>query len=67
MNSIGNLFSAEIVNIHKNIDLLDSLRKDGYSRVKINGEVRDLSEDIILEKNKKDKEFHAEFSQISIF
>ena len=36
------------------IDLLDSLRKDGYSRVKINGEVKDLSEDIVLEKNKKD-------------
>ena len=36
------------------IDLLDKLRKDGYSRVKINSEVRDLSEDIILEKNKKD-------------
>ena len=36
------------------IDLLDKLRKDGYSRVKINGEVKDLSEDIILEKNKKD-------------
>ena len=36
------------------IDLLDRLRKDGYSRVKINGEVKDLSEDIILEKNKKD-------------
>ena len=36
------------------IDLLDKLRKDGYSRVKINGEVKDLSEDIVLEKNKKD-------------
>ena len=36
------------------VDLLDSLRKDGYSRVKINGEVRDLSEDIVLDKNKKD-------------
>ena len=36
------------------IDLLDSLRKDGYSRVKINDEIKDLSEDIILEKNKKD-------------
>ena len=37
---------------HTNI--LDTLRKDGYSRVKINGEVKDLSEDITLEKNKKD-------------
>ena len=35
-------------------DLFDELRKDGYSRVKINGEVKDLSEDIVLEKNKKD-------------
>ena len=35
-------------------DLLDSLRKEGYSRVKINGEVKDLSEEITLEKNKKD-------------
>ena len=36
-------------------DLLDSLRKDGYVRVRINGEMYDLSEDINLEKNKKDK------------
>ena len=35
-------------------DLLDELRQKGYSRVRINGEVRDLSEDIVLEKNKKD-------------
>ena len=35
-------------------DILDDLRKKGYSRVRINGEVRDLSEDIQLEKNKKD-------------
>ena len=34
-------------------ELLDSLRKDGYARVNIDGEVRDLSEDIVLEKNKK--------------
>ena len=34
-------------------DLLDSLRRDGYVRVKIDGEVRDLSEEIILDKNKK--------------
>ena len=36
------------------VDLLDDLRKKGYSRVRINGTVRDLSEDIKLEKNKKD-------------
>ena len=34
--------------------LLEELRKKGYSRVRINGEVKDLSEDIQLEKNKKD-------------
>ena len=34
-------------------DLLDNLRKDGYVRVKIDGEVKDLSEDIVLDKNKK--------------
>ena len=34
-------------------DLLDSLRKDGYIRVKIDNELHDLSEDIELEKNKK--------------
>ena len=34
--------------------LLDDLRKKGYSRVRINGEVKDLFEDIQLEKNKKD-------------
>jgi excinuclease ABC subunit A len=32
---------------------LKGLRKDGYVRVKINGEVKDLSEEIILDKNKK--------------
>ena len=35
-------------------DLLESLRKDGYVRVRINGETTDLSEDINLDKNKKD-------------
>ena len=35
-------------------DLLDSLRKQGYSRVRINGEVKDLYDDIELEKNIKD-------------
>ena len=34
-------------------DLFYNLRKDGYVRVKIDGEVKDLSEDIDLEKNKK--------------
>ena len=34
-------------------DLLGNLRKDGYVRVKIDGELKDLSEEIILEKNKK--------------
>ena len=36
-------------------DLLDSLRKEGFVRVRINGEIIDLSEDIELEKNLKDK------------
>ena len=36
-------------------DLLDNLRKEGYIRVRINGEMLDLSEEITLEKNKKDK------------
>ena len=35
-------------------ELLDDLRKDGYIRVRINGETIDLSEEINLEKNKKD-------------
>lgn len=34
-------------------DLLDDLRKEGYVRVRINGEIYDLSEDITLEKTKK--------------
>ena len=34
-------------------DLLDDLRKDGYVRVRVDGEIKDLSEDIILDKNKK--------------
>lgn len=36
------------------VQLLEDLRQKGYSRVRVNGEVRDLSEDIKLEKNKKD-------------
>ena len=35
-------------------DLLDRLRKEGYIRVRINGEMTDLSEEINLDKNKKD-------------
>ena len=34
-------------------DLLEDLRKDGYIRVKIDGEIHDLTEEINLEKNKK--------------
>ena len=36
-------------------DLLDNLRKDGYVRVRINNEMFDLSEDITLDKNIKDR------------
>lgn len=36
------------------IDVFDNLRKEGYARVRVNGEIYDLSEDIKLEKNKKD-------------
>ena len=36
-------------------DLLEKLRKEGYVRVRVNGEMLDLSEEIELEKNKKDK------------
>ena len=35
-------------------DILDELRKNGYIRVRINEEMYDLSENIVLEKNKKD-------------
>lgn len=35
-------------------DLFDELRKEGFSRVRVNGEIKSLSEDIILEKNIKD-------------
>ena len=37
---------------HQNI--IDDLRSKGYSRVRVNGEVYNLSDDIKLEKNKKD-------------
>ncbi len=36
-------------------DLLLNLRKEGFARARINGEIYDLSEDIKLEKNKRDK------------
>ncbi len=35
-------------------DLLDNLRTDGYSKVRVNGEILALDTDIILEKNLKD-------------
>ena len=35
-------------------DLLEKLKKDGFVRVRVNGEVYDLSEEITLEKNKSD-------------
>lgn len=35
-------------------DLFDNLRKDGYTRVRVNGEVKSLDEEIVLEKNVKD-------------
>ena len=35
-------------------DVLDNLRKNGYSRVRVNGTVYELGDDIKLEKNKKD-------------
>ena len=34
--------------------IIEDLRKQGYARVRVNGVVKDLSEEIILEKNKKD-------------
>ena len=34
-------------------DLMDNLRKDGYVRIKIDDEAKDLSEEINLDKNKK--------------
>ena len=35
-------------------ELFDELRKDGYSKVRVNGKIYSLNEEIILEKNKKD-------------
>ncbi|MGI6142203.1 MAG: excinuclease ABC subunit UvrA, partial [Caldicoprobacterales bacterium] len=37
----------------QHIKLLDSIRKDGYVRVRIDGEMRELSDEIALDKNKK--------------
>jgi len=34
-------------------DLLDKLKKDGYTRVRIDGEEHELEEEIVLDKNKK--------------
>ncbi len=34
-------------------DLIEKLRKDGFIRIKVDGELKDLSEEIELEKNKK--------------
>ena len=36
-------------------DLFDNLRREGFVRVRVNGNIVDLSEDIVLEKNIKDK------------
>ena len=35
------------------VETLENLRKEGYVRVRIDGEIKDLSEEIILDKNKK--------------
>ena len=35
-------------------ELFEKLRKDGFVRIRVNGEMLDLSEDIELDKNKKD-------------
>lgn len=35
-------------------DLLDELRRDGFTKVRVNGEIRSLDEEIKLEKNIKD-------------
>ncbi len=38
-------------------DLLDDLRKEGYSRVRVNGKNYTLDEEIVLEKNIKDNHY----------
>ena len=47
---------APVVRMEKGAhkDILDNLRKQGYARVRVNGIVYDLSNEIELEKNKKD-------------
>jgi excinuclease ABC subunit A len=37
----------------EHLKLLDEIRKDGYVRVRVDGELRELSEEIKLDKNKK--------------
>ena len=37
----------------EHVKLLDQVRRDGFVRVRIDGEIRDLSEEIRLDKNKK--------------
>ena len=37
----------------EHIKLLENIRRDGYVRVRVDGEMRELSDDIRLEKNKK--------------
>ena len=48
---------APVVDFEKGThkDVLENLRKEGYIRVRINGEMYDLSENIELAKNQKDK------------
>ena len=57
-NEIGTklIIMAPVVHGEKGThkDLLEDLRKEGYVRVRVNGEMLDLSEEINLEKNKKD-------------
>ncbi len=57
-NEIGTrlIIMAPVVHGEKGThkELLEDLRKDGYVRVRINGETYDLSEEITLEKKKKD-------------
>lgn len=37
----------------EHIKILEDIRKNGYVRVRVDGEIRDVSEDITLERNKK--------------
>ena len=57
-NEIGTklIIMAPVVHGEKGThkDLLEDLRKEGYVRVRVNGKMLDLSEEITLEKNKKD-------------